>query len=126
MTTDYVVSLSNRANQAQSKAREATCFEELMTRIAQAYRFEIASSRVVYSDEPEKLKDELDFWQGLIDVTNKAIAANKQAFATAQVCPDYETGNSVMKSELEAFIEVNNPGFEMYMQDGDWWADVEY
>lgn len=126
MTMNYVVSLSSKANQSQKRALESTCFEELMTRITQAYRFEIASSRVVYSDEPEKLKDELDFWQGLIDTSNAAIGANKQAFAKAQMCPDYETGESVMRSELEAFVEAYKPGFEMYMQDGDWWADVEY
>jgi len=126
MTMDYVESFSNSANKAQSKALESTCFEELMNRIVQAYRYEIASSRLVYGDNPEKLKEELELWQGLIDVSNQAIVANKKAFAVAQMCPDHETAESVMRSELENFVEANNPGFEMYMQDGDWWADVEY
>ena len=121
-----VKSLANRAKKAQSKALESTCFEELMNRICEAYRLEIALSKIVYSDEPEKLEQDLKLWQRLIDVSNKAITANKQAFAQAQMCPDYETGESVMKLELEAFIEANNPGFGMYIQDGDWWADVEY
>ena len=118
-----MVSLANRANQAQTKALEASCFEELMTRIQKAYRLEIASSRVVYSDEPRKLKVEIDFWQGLIDVSNAAIGANKQAWVKAQ---DSSDPAAVMEEELNVFVEQYKPGFDLYMQDGDWWADVEY
>jgi hypothetical protein len=120
---DFVHTLYGISDKYQSEASQASSFEELMQSIIISYRAEIASSKIIFKDDPERLKQDVDFWQKSIDDSNAAIEANKQAKLKAQNSNNPE---SVMEQELSAFIEGYNPNFEIYMQYGDWWADVEY
>ena len=119
--------LGRQATRAQERALEAVCFEELMIRIMEAYRLELVAAQGVFSEEPEMLAEEVGLWKSLIAACKEAIIVNKLAFAKAyQTTEDASEREAIMRQALESFILVYQPGFNMHIKDGDWWADVEY
>lgn len=123
MSTPVIKSLSVQADQAQSEALDALCFADLMTHIIRSYKLQQAIANIVFTDDPAKLKEELDLWQRMIDVSTAALNANQSALLKAQ---SSSNPDAVLAEDLDAFIKEHQPGFELFVSEGDWWADVAY